>query len=249
MSGYTNTAIALGLIGLAAFVVVAPLCHNVHAWHRRRVSAGLRSLEPSHLLIIGLAGIILSATFALGGVLWQGYSQKQTTTNPGFQGEVGFKGAPIGFASFGWAETGSEPYRMGRPVVTAKNVSEFEVHLKSLVMVSGNSGQRLETKLRTKSNEWIDASETEMIPPNAEFQIQGTLPPHGQPVQVHSAAWMYTPEEIVKDWTNIYIHVECDEKKYDVGLKEEISKAMDTFFEMRRKMTPPPPPPGISKKS
>jgi hypothetical protein len=71
MSGYTNTAIALGLIGLAVFVLVAPAIHHAHAWHKRRKEAGLRSVDHAHLLFIGLGGIILFAGIALAGVILQ----------------------------------------------------------------------------------------------------------------------------------------------------------------------------------
>lgn len=247
MSGFTNTAIALTLLGAALFFFVAPIAHHAHAWHRRRREAGLTSVEPMHVMAVGLAGLFFFSAIALAGVTWQLARGRLAETRGSLPGQE-FQGNPIGFMSFGWAETGSEPYRMGRPVVTAKNVTKNEVQLKALVFTDGNTGRRIETRLRTATNEWISADEAEKIPPGAEFQIQGTLPAHGQPVQVHPAQWMYTPEEISKSWSNLYVHVECDDKKYDVSLKNEINKVMQNFFEMRRRMTPPPPPPGISRK-
>jgi len=71
LGGYTNVAIALALLGIAAFFFVAPICHHAHAWHKRRQESGLRSVDPSYLLIVGLSGIIVFAAIALAGVFWQ----------------------------------------------------------------------------------------------------------------------------------------------------------------------------------
>lgn len=71
MSGYTNTAIALGLIGVALFFGLAPICHHCRQLHLSRKDAGSRTVEPWHLQVIGLAGVIAFAAIALGGVLWQ----------------------------------------------------------------------------------------------------------------------------------------------------------------------------------
>jgi hypothetical protein len=70
VSGYNNTAIALALIGLAAFVTVAPICHHVHAWHKSRNPTG-RILIPFLIGGVALAGAILVAVAIVGAVAYR----------------------------------------------------------------------------------------------------------------------------------------------------------------------------------
>jgi hypothetical protein len=71
LSGYTNMAIALALVGVALFFGLAPVCHHCRKLHLSRKEAGLRTVEPSHLIIVGLSGVIVFAALALAGVIWQ----------------------------------------------------------------------------------------------------------------------------------------------------------------------------------
>lgn len=71
MSGYTNTAIALGFVALAAFFFIAPVLHHAHAWQISRRRMGKRAVEPVHLVVAGLVGVIVFASIALVGVIWQ----------------------------------------------------------------------------------------------------------------------------------------------------------------------------------
>jgi hypothetical protein len=70
VSGYNNTAIALFFVAVAAFFFLAPVWHHSLAWHRRREVAGLKSLEPFHLIMGGLVGLIVFGLVALAGVFW-----------------------------------------------------------------------------------------------------------------------------------------------------------------------------------
>lgn len=71
LSGFTNTAMALALVAVAAFFLIAPICHHAHAWHKRRIQAGLRSVEPSQILAAALVGVAVFALIALGAIVWQ----------------------------------------------------------------------------------------------------------------------------------------------------------------------------------
>jgi hypothetical protein len=70
VSGYTNPAVALVLAVIGTAVLVVPCCHYVRRWHCGRQEAGKAVVEPLHLIIVGLAGIIIFAAVALGGALW-----------------------------------------------------------------------------------------------------------------------------------------------------------------------------------
>ena len=80
MSGYTNAAIALALVGGAVFFLVAPAYHHGRKWHENRLQSGKRSLEPWHLIASGLAGIIVFAVVAAAGVIWQ--FNRETALSP-----------------------------------------------------------------------------------------------------------------------------------------------------------------------
>jgi hypothetical protein len=80
MSGYTNAAIALALVGGAVFFLVAPAYHHGRKWHEKRLQSGKRSLEPWHLIASGLAGIIVFAVVAAAGVIWQ--FNRETALSP-----------------------------------------------------------------------------------------------------------------------------------------------------------------------
>lgn len=71
LAGYTNVAIALALVAVAAFFFVAPIWHHGHAWHRNRLDRGLRSVEASHLMMVALSGIIVFSAVALGALIWR----------------------------------------------------------------------------------------------------------------------------------------------------------------------------------
>jgi hypothetical protein len=71
LAGYTNVAIALALVAVAAFFFVAPIWHHAHAWHRNRLDRGLRSVDASHLMMVGLGGVIVFSAIALGALIWR----------------------------------------------------------------------------------------------------------------------------------------------------------------------------------
>jgi hypothetical protein len=70
MSGYTNVAIALALVGVAIFFLLAPVYHHVRKWHEKRRLKG-RALEPNHLILIGVIGTVLFAGIGAAGFIWQ----------------------------------------------------------------------------------------------------------------------------------------------------------------------------------
>jgi hypothetical protein len=116
-------------------------------------------------------------------------------------------------------------------------------------MVCGRTGTRLPTQIRTADNQWINATEAEAIPPHAEFQVQADLPRHNEPVDVHYGDHMYTLDEIARLWTRMYVHIECDDKKYDVALNDHIEEWLTHAVEWRRRMAPPAARPGIGRRT
>src|SRR5947209_6872249 len=71
MSGYTSTAIALGLVGAAAFFLIAPACHHIRKWHLQRKALGKTVLGTAQvLLLVGLVGTWFFMTISLGAAAW-----------------------------------------------------------------------------------------------------------------------------------------------------------------------------------
>jgi hypothetical protein len=75
LSGYTNPKVAIVLAGIATALLIWTLWHNAKKWHRSRVLAGERGVEPSHLIFVGIAGAWLFLSLALVGFIWQRYWQ------------------------------------------------------------------------------------------------------------------------------------------------------------------------------
>jgi hypothetical protein len=71
MIGFTNAAIALAFVGGAVFFLGPPIWHHALKWHLARQQSGKQSLEPSHLIIAGLIGLVIFGAVALGGVIWR----------------------------------------------------------------------------------------------------------------------------------------------------------------------------------
>lgn len=64
VSGYTSPTVAIVLAGVATLMLLVPACYHTHGWHKRRLAAGNRGLEPIYVIAFGLV-------IALGGVVWQ----------------------------------------------------------------------------------------------------------------------------------------------------------------------------------
>lgn len=65
VSGYTNSAVAAILAGVATLLLLVPVGHR---WWCKQVG---RRVESWHLQVIGLGGVIVFAIIALSGVIWQ----------------------------------------------------------------------------------------------------------------------------------------------------------------------------------
>jgi hypothetical protein len=72
ISGYTNTAIAIVLLWIAAVFVVIPAWHHARVWYRQRKEMG-RSVRIAPLIVGGIGGIFIFGLFDLGQVAWQFY--------------------------------------------------------------------------------------------------------------------------------------------------------------------------------
>src|SRR5438067_10628543 len=69
VSGYTNAAIALALVGIAAFFLIAPAYHYIREWRAQRI--GHATLGTAQiLLLVGIGGTWLFMTMALSAVGW-----------------------------------------------------------------------------------------------------------------------------------------------------------------------------------
>jgi hypothetical protein len=65
---------AITLLIVAAWLV---------GWHRRRIREGKHGVEPWHLIIAGMAGVVIFAAVALGGVIWQArHNAPSVAANP-----------------------------------------------------------------------------------------------------------------------------------------------------------------------
>jgi hypothetical protein len=69
ISGFTNIAIALVLVGVAAFFLVAPTWHHIEAW-RKALGMGTAQI----ILLVGILGTWLFMTVGLGAAAWMVWS-------------------------------------------------------------------------------------------------------------------------------------------------------------------------------
>jgi hypothetical protein len=103
VSGYTSTLVA-GLLAVLGTVWLGG--HLLHKWHHGRIKSSRHGVEPSHLIMFGLIGILLSSGAAFVGFIWQQY---QAPVPP----QVGSSGEGPG------PQTASGPLRQGLGPLTA----------------------------------------------------------------------------------------------------------------------------------
>lgn len=214
-------ALSLGLFRLVRWTRAELI--NSNSWLSKRIRALERKLIPVMLGLMATAGVLLIAAAIIGAIA---YSNEHLSSD--------FRGRPIGLRDFRFAAFGSPESRFGVPIVNAKNITEHEVNLKTLVMVVANDGTRLRTMVRTKDNQKIDPSDLAPIASGAEFEIHAELP----------EPRMFSVRKIQTQFSDIYVHVEVDDLSYDVDFKDDIRK----ILESEKEQPPAQTPPGVNKR-
>jgi hypothetical protein len=71
VSGYVSSTSAIILFAIATLLLLwAAYCY-VREWQLSHLAAGKRGVEPWHLIVGGLFGVVIFALIGLGGVVWQ----------------------------------------------------------------------------------------------------------------------------------------------------------------------------------
>jgi|SRR5882724_7983814 len=78
VSAATNFATGDNMLGALIVAALAGLLF-LYVWHRSRVRDGKRGVEPWHLIVGGMLGVVVFAMVALGGVIWQSKVVKSET--------------------------------------------------------------------------------------------------------------------------------------------------------------------------
>jgi hypothetical protein len=94
----TNFATSDNMLGSLIVSILAGLLF-LYVWHRSRVRDGKRSVEPWHLIIGGMSGVVIFAAVALGGAIWQyrgAHQRAPASPSQGNDTHLGLKFGPSG---------------------------------------------------------------------------------------------------------------------------------------------------------
>ena len=176
VSGYNNTAIALLLIGAAAFFLVAPACHHIRAWQRERKAQGRAMGAAQVAILIGIFGTWLFFTATAGAAAWMIW------TGQGFRiGSSSISGNPDD-GPMQWfrnlvLEGGP---LLGRNVFSLKfrgvNISQKEVELRNASIISAVNGTKITLEIIAQ-NEIVPLDQVGLIPPGAPVDLVAKFGP------------------------------------------------------------------------
>lgn len=247
--GVVVTAIVTALAGIGSFLGTGVDLVQSQGWAAKYVFGIAVALVFATLVLV-VAKAIPAVFFVFG---WKGpwlhVSTSEATAVP-LTAEAtapACTGAPIGFLNFSYGSSANGP-SYGLPRFSAKNVTEAEVRLSDIVVVNKQSGVRLPTQISTATGEWISAREAEIAPPGAEFVVQAQLPRQSGPGSGGHLDGIYPLAELRDRWSDLYIHVEHDNDRYDVDVSHLVMSWIDLNLKHLEDERPKPRPPGLSRK-
>jgi hypothetical protein len=222
ISGFTSVAIALGLIGLAAFFLIAPTSHHVRAWHRRRVIAagGQKVLSlPQIFLLIGLVGTWLFVTVGLSAAAWMIWTGQGSAVGSPSTGGNTDEGPMQWFRNL--TLEGGPLRGGGLNVFSLKfrgvNISQKEVELKSASIISAINGTKLPLEIIAQ-NEIVSLDQVELIPPGAPVDLIAKFgpPDPNAPGKILGLE----PKTFLETWRQFSLNVQDDSKSYRISFNE-----------------------------
>ncbi len=218
VSGYTSTAIALTLVGAAAFFLIAPACHHARKWYLEQTAAGKMTLGiPQIVLLFGLAGAWVFMTMGLGAaawIIWSGGGFVIGSSSIGGNPDDGpmqwfrnltMEGGPLS----------------GRNVFSLKfrgaNTSQKEVELKSASIISAVNGTKLPLEIIAQ-DEIVPVDEVELIPPGAPVDLIAKFGPPDP--KAPGKILGLEPKVFLETWRQFSLNVQDDYKSYRIPFNE-----------------------------
>jgi len=215
LSGYTSAAVALGLVGLALFFLVAPACHHLHKWYvdRRGTMGGAHIV-----LLIGIAGTWLFLTIALGAAAWvvwhgQGFAIGSSAIAgnaddgpmQGYKGGIVMEGGPLSRLN-----VFSLKFR-------GVNVSQKEVQLKDASIISAVNGTKIPLEIIAQG-ELVPLNQVELIPPGAPVELIAKFgpPDPNAPGKILGLE----PKVFLETWRQFSLNIQDDSKSYRLSFNE-----------------------------
>lgn len=218
MSGWTNTAMAFGLVGIAVFFLMAPACHQVRQWQLKRNALGKPMTTPQLILLISVSGAWAFMTVGAGSVafiIWTG--QPFTTGSSAIVGDKPDDGPLIWYRNLSM-EGGPT---LGRNVFaitfSGGNISEKEVELKSASIVSAVNGSRVKLEI-VAQGESVPLDAVELIPPGAPVRLVAKfgLPDPSAPGKILGI----DPKVFADIWSKFSLNIQDDTKSYRIPFNE-----------------------------
>jgi len=172
-------------------------------WHHGRRNKGNRGVEPWHLIVVGLGGVVIFALLAIGGVIWQWQSAPhvaQGSAQPPPQSQTKNDGLLEWDDHLGHTYSGQAPATVTEAIqIGAKNGPEHEIQFEDAYIISGEGFGKARMKVGSARG-WILPNEANPIPPNGVIVFRAEFTP--------------TPaREFFDKWKTIYLTV-----KHDGGL-------------------------------
>lgn len=219
MSGWTNTAIALALAGVAIFLFVAPVCHRVQQWQIKRAAIGRPVSTPQIVLLVGIVGTWLFMSVTLGSAAWMVWNQQGFAIGVSPIG-VGAKQDDGPLEWFRNLSLEGGP-RLRQNVFTlrfhGKNISQKEIALKKAAIISANDGSEIDLEI-VANDEIIPISEIGLVPSGAPLELVAKF---GPPDPNHPGKILgIDPQTFLKSWSKFSLNVEDSERSYRLNFNE-----------------------------
>lgn len=214
-SGYSSVALALFLVGLAMFFLVAPVVHYVQTRRRQQGLPTLSAIQTAILVGIGGTWLFLTVTFAaVGWSIWhsEGLSRGAAVTQKQEEGPLVWFYAPLEM------EGGALQQRnVFALMFHGTNVSQKEVHLRKATITSAIKGTELPLEI-VASNEIVPLNQIELIPPGAPITLVAKFGP-SNPTEPGKVLGI-DPKAFLETWRQFFLNVEDDTKSYRLAFNE-----------------------------
>jgi hypothetical protein len=214
-SGYTNTALALFLSGLALLAAVVAAPYYFAMWGKEQGLPALTTIQVIVLIGIGGAWLFITLTLAaIGWSIWRGEGLTGGTvvTHKQEEGPLGWFYAPLEM------EGGALQQRnVFALMFHGTNVSQKEVHIKKATITSAIKGTELSLEI-VASNEVVPLDQIELIPPGAPITLVAKFGPPN-PTERGKVLGI-DPKTFLETWRQFFLNVQDDSKNYRLAFNE-----------------------------
>lgn len=214
-SGYSSVALALFLVGLAMFFLVAPAVHYLQARRKEQGLPILSTVQTVTLVGIGGTWLFLTVTFAaMGWSIWHGekLSGNPAVTQKQEEGPLVWFYAPLEM------EGGALQQRnVFALMFHGTNISQKEVHIKKATITSAIKGTELPLEILA-GNEIVSLDQIELIPPGAPITLVAKFGPPS-PTEPGKILGI-DPKAFLETWRQFFLNVEDDTKNYRLAFNE-----------------------------